>query len=130
MAIAGRKPKHSYLKAVTGNPGKRAPDVVDSVEIEVRETPLDPPKKLTKVQQRLWDRYIQPAWWLNEFDTTKAHIWVCLQAEYMRKPNDMPTARIAQLRIMGSELGFDPGSRARLSVEGGKEKDPNGKFFD
>jgi len=128
MAISGRKPKAVELKLVTGNPGHR--NIPEGSEIEVRESPLVSVRKLTKPQQRLWDRFINTAWWLTDHDVPKAYCWVCLQAEHDKAPAKMIAARITQLRVLGSELGLDPASRARMGTASGKKKDPTAKFFD
>jgi len=129
MATRGTKPKPPALKVVTGNPGNR-PIPGKNTEIEFREKPLDPPKKLTKVQQRHWDRFINTAWWLTDHDVPKAYTWVCLWSEFLRKPSDMNSARVSQMRILASELGLDPGERARMGVGSGEKKNPNDKYFD
>lgn len=129
MAKRGAKPKPTHLKVVTGNPGKKSlPD--NGAEIAIRETPLEPLKKLTVVEQRLWDRFINPAWWLTDFDVPKAQTWVCLKAEFLRSPKKMIASRVSQVRILENELGMDPGERARLGVADGKEKDKIDEFFD
>lgn len=74
--------------------------------------------------------YIATAWWLSSHDAPKAHAWVAMHAEFERSPSKMTAARIAQLRVLGSELGFDPGARARLGGSSGKKpKKPNDKYF-
>jgi phage terminase small subunit len=134
MAIGGRKPKPPDLKLVTGNPGHRPIPGVDQQappEIQVRDEPLDPPKKLTKMQQVLWDRFINKAWWLTDHDVPKAYAWVCLESEFEKAPVKMVAARFGQLRILGSELGLDPMARARMGTAGGQKKaDQTEKFFD
>lgn len=128
MAVSGRKPKPAALKLVTGNPGKR-PIPEEAPEIDIREAPLKPHRKLTVAQKSLWDRFINTAWWLSDHDVPKAYMWVCLQSEFDKKPSDMNANRITQLRTLGSELGLDPSIRSRLGVSGGKKKDPADKFF-
>lgn len=125
MAIRGAKPKPPGLKLVTGNPGRRP---IPEGEAETREHPLEPPKKLTVAQKRLWDRFIDTAWWLGEHDVAKAFMWVALQAEFERSPAKMVTSRISTLRALGSELGLDPAARTRMAGDGKKE-DPADKFF-
>lgn len=134
MAIRGAKPKSAALRIVEGNRGKRPiPGAESSDEPAApaaREEPLEPPKKLTKVQQALWERFIDSAWWLTDHDVPKAFMWVCLQAEYNRSPAKMIASRIAQLRVVGTELGLDPSARARMGTAGGKKKnDPTEKYF-
>lgn len=136
MAVRGAKPKPHSLKVVTGNPGKRplpADDTDDEGKLPegaVREEPLEPPKRLTKLQERHWRRFIDKAWWLTDHDVPKAYAWVCLWCEFLSKPKDMNSARISQMRILASELGLDPGERARMGVSGGSKENPNDKFFD
>lgn len=137
MATRGRKPKPPALKLVAGNPGRRPIPNVNAwrtgalfPEIEFREEPLKPYKKLTKVQERLWKRFIDTAWWLTDHDVPLAYMWVCLQAEFDKKPTDMISSRLTQLRLIDAELGLDPGARSRLTVGFGKrEDDPTEKFF-
>lgn len=142
MAVGGRKPKPAALRVVTGNPGRRAipgvtpdPDNPGLPEVDPREDDLVPPKKLTIVQQRLWDRYINSAWWLTEHDVPKAFMWCALEAEFERSPGKMVSSRIGQLRALGSELGLDPSSRTRLAAYGSgakkkKKGDPAEEFFE
>lgn len=129
MAVRGTKPKPPALKLVTGNPGHR-PLPVATTDVPVRETPLSSQKKLSKSQRVLWERFIDRAWWLSDADVPKAYMWVCLQAEHDKAPGDMIAARIAQLRALGSELGLDPSSRARLGISSEQRTDPSDRFFD
>lgn len=134
MATRGPKHKPAHLKVVTGNPGKRP--IVDDPAQSVADdfdNGLEPPKKLTKRQQDLWDSYIRRAEWLTAFDVPRAFMWVALQTEFERSPKGMVASRIAQLRALGSELGLEPSSRQRLGVKtqsGPKQKDPAAKYFD
>jgi hypothetical protein len=89
-----------------------------------------PPKPLQGRPLALWRRFITPAWWLSEFDAPKAWLWVHLQAEAEMDPAQMTAARIAQLRALGSELGFDPASRTRLGGDPRNPKDDlDWKYF-
>lgn len=131
MAMRGRKPKPAFLKLVTGNPGRRpiAPDIAEILPA-VEDNGLEPPRKLKKRQQELWDQYIRRAPWLTGFDVPRAFMWVCLHAEFESGPTLMVAGKIAQLRALGSELGLDPASRQRLgAAEGEKREDPAAKYF-
>lgn len=128
MATRGRKPKSNVVKLVTGNPGKRK--LPDRGDAEVREGPLKPPKRLTKSQKALWTRFIDKAWWLTDHDAMKAYIWCVLQDEFQQAPGEMTAAQLGQLRMFGSELGFDPAARARMGVSAKPPDDPADKFFD
>ncbi len=129
--MRGKKPTRSDLKVVRGNPGRRS--VEPRAAPDVRETPLEPPKKLTRPQRVLWVRYVNSAWWLTDFDTPKAYLWVCLQAEYLRSPAKMLAARLTQLRLLGTELGFDPAARSRVGAGAGAgalpEEDFSARYF-
>lgn len=127
MAARGRKPKSNVVKLITGNPGKRPlPPGGDST---VREGPLTPPVKLTRAQASLWKRFIDSAWWLTDHDSMKAFAWCVLQDQFQQAPSEMTAAQIGQLRIFGSELGFDPASRARMGVSSRRPDNPNDEFF-
>lgn len=128
MAVGGAKPKPAALKVVTGNPGKR--DLGESPDVSVRAGPLEPPEDLDPRQQRIWARYIDPAWWLTEGDAPLAYVWVCLQAEFQANPADMTASRISNLRSAASEIGLGPSARARLALEGAGRDDPADEFFD
>lgn len=128
MATRGRKTKPASLKLITGNPGKRK--LPEGAEVSVREEPLEPPAKLDVDQKRLWERFINRAWWLEDHDSPKAYMWVALEAEFEKCPADMTASRIAQLRALGSELGFDPSSRSRMPGKYPSSVDPAEKYFD
>ena len=128
MAVVGAKPKPTALKVVTGNPGKR--NLPESSGVEPRTEPIKPPEELDLRQQLLWERYIDPAWWLTEHDAPIAYVWVCLQAEFQSCPAEMTAARISNLRSAASEIGLGPSARARLALEGAGKSDPEDGFFD
>jgi hypothetical protein len=123
MATAGTRPKSAALRLVTGNAGKRP---LPAEPPATRDAPLEPPRKLTKPQQRLWSQFIAKAWWLGDTDAHKAFMWVCLAAEHDRAPGKMIAARLAQLRVLGSEgwtlrraRGWASGSgRRRIQLTG------------
>jgi hypothetical protein len=74
------------------------------------------PTKLRGAAAKLWNDYISRAWWLTWADGPKARMWCHLQAEYDRAPAKMIASRIAQLRAVGAELGFDQAARARMGI--------------
>lgn len=132
MAIRGAKPKPAFLKVVTGNPGHRPIKEDAGLEVDRNfDNHLEPPKKLKKRQQELWDTYIRKAPWLSQFDVPRAFMWVEIHAEFEKDPGGMIAGMIAQLRSLGSELGLDPASRSRIGTELGKRgnKDPAEKYF-
>jgi hypothetical protein len=127
MAIRGRKPTATVIRLATGNPGKRPIPAGEPVP----EGEIEKPPKLKGRAAELWDRFIARAHWLTWADGPKSMMWCHLHAEFERAPGKMQSARIAQLRALGSELGLDPASRARLGAKGdnGKPKDPAEKYF-
>lgn len=129
MAIRGARPKPTHLRLVTGNAGKRP------VKAEAAPTADDPPEKppgMDGEASAIWDLQIKRAHWLTWADSHKAAMWCLLQAEFYASEGQMVAARIGQLRALGSELGFDPTSRARIGHGGSpeKSKDPTAEFFD
>jgi len=127
MATRGRKPKPVELHVVGGTlnatrhaAALAAPDAGGS---PVR------PAKLKKREAELWDQYIETAFWLSSHDSAKAHQWCVLFAQWEKKPSEMTAAYFGQLRYLGSELGLDPASRARLGGNGKKEKPKKASYF-
>lgn len=125
------------MRLVQGNPGKRDMPVGASLEdIELREEPLEPPKKLTKAQAKVWQSDIEPHPWILQSDSMMAYAYVCLACEFMRSPANMIPSRISQLRTLASSLGLDPSSRTRIpgaevkpgAGAGGDDKNPE-RFF-
>jgi len=113
MALRGKKPTATVIKLAQGtfrgdrHDAKREPKPQGAVE---------KPPRLRGRASTLWDQFIDRAFWLTWADGPKALIWVHLQAEFEKSPVKMQSARIAQLRALGSELGLDPSSRARLGA--------------
>jgi hypothetical protein len=126
MAIRGRKPTSTVVKLAMGNPGKRKLPRGEPVPVGTPERP----EKLSGSPALLWDAFIARAHWLTWADGPKALMWCHLQCEFEQSPKNMVASRIAQLRALGSELGLDPASRARLDVSCQAEKlDPADKYF-
>jgi phage terminase small subunit len=111
MATRGPKRTATIIKLARGNPGRRP---LPQDEPTVTGRPIKPPK-LGKRANQLWDE-VAGFSWLTAADGYKLHVWCELHAEFERGPSKMISARIAQLRAVGSELGLDPGSRARLGM--------------
>jgi|SRR5579862_6848709 len=126
MGLRGRKPTATVLKLLAGNPGGRP---LPRNEPDPRG-PVERPSCLRKgsLERRLWDSFIARAFWLTWADSPKAHMWCCLYAEFQRSPRAIKSARIAQLRALGSELGMDPAARSRLDVRSAT-RDPADEFF-
>ena len=88
-----------------------------------------PPDPLAHTQQKIWDEYINPAWWLQQNDALLAYIFVNLMAEFMDSPERMVAARIGELRKSMAELHLSSSEQARLGMNTGKH-DPAEEFFD
>lgn len=127
MAIRGNKGKPPYLKLVTGNAGKRAIQIPNAVER--RQGPLKPHRKLTKAQAQLWEAFIDPAYWLTEFDAYKAWLWVSLAAQHDYDPESFGAMKLGQLRLLASELGLDLATRQKMGITTQQNEDPNDKYF-
>ena len=127
MAMRGRKPTATVIKLARGNPGRRPLPQGEPAPQGAAEKP----DGLSGRPSLLWDQFIGRAYWLTWADGPKALIWCHLQAEFERKPGKMVSSRIAQLRALGSELGLDPASRARLGVRDGEQEreDPAAKYL-
>jgi hypothetical protein len=108
----GQKPQPTALRLIKGNPGKR-PLPASELMPTGRATP---PTLLDGRPADLGAALIEPAWWLTSADSQKAFMWCHLAAEFEADPPAMVASRIAQLRALGSELGFDPAARARLGA--------------
>lgn len=112
MAVRARKPAPAHLRVV-GTPG--AVDPATEIKPDF-DNGLEAPKRLNKIERRLWDGTIRRAPWLTEFDVQTAYMWVNLQARYLKDPSKFSGYLIGQLRAIRSELGFDPASRTRMKV--------------
>jgi phage terminase small subunit len=111
MAIRGRRPTAPHLRLIKGDRKRRRP----AKAIDAAGKP-ERPAYLTGRAVELWNDVISRATWLAWPDGPKAGMWCSLQAEFEASP-DMLSARIAQLRALGSELGLDPSARARLGAD-------------
>lgn len=126
MAIGGQRPKPTALRLIT----KAGHRPIPEGEPEVSGSPVKP-QKLRGRMLELWDEVVIRAPWLGEADSYKLHVWCALHAEFERGPSKMLSARIAQLRAAGSELGLDPSARARLGQKGNigaKKDDPASEY--
>lgn len=109
MAVRGQKPKAEVIRLVTG----RKPLTTGAPQAKGRPRP---PIPMAGRPAALWNRYIAKSWWLADADSPKAWLWCQLQAQAEEDPAAFLSARIAQLRALGSELGLDPASRARMGT--------------
>jgi hypothetical protein len=116
MAISGRKPNPN-LRLVTGSHVKDRPPVKPKETASpIPGGPVEKPKKLKKAAAQVWDRFIARAHWLTSADGPKAVMFCYLTVEYDKDPTKMIASRIAQLRALQSELGFDQATRDRMGI--------------
>lgn len=124
MAIRGIKPKPPAVKALMRG---TTPSGTDGGSC-MRVGPLTPPALLTEAERVLWTQFVDTAWWLTQHDAPKAYVWCVLQSQFQADPQ-MIAAKIANLRAVGSELGFDPSARARMDTVQSEQPDPTDGFF-
>jgi phage terminase small subunit len=128
MAVRGRKPKPTHLRLVDGNASKRPIPKGEPV-------PTGKPVKPSWLKGRgatLWDDVLGFAFWLTEADSYKLAAWCDRQAQFEKAAlrKTWTAADRREHRSAGSELGFDPSSRARMGTnDGGQAKDPADEFF-
>ena len=121
MAKPGPKIKPRRLSLVKN--GDQPPP-----QIPRRQGKIVPPKKLTVAQQKIWDQYVEPSWWLQQCDALLAYMFVNLMAEFIRSPKNMVSTRIAELRKTMAELHISSSEQARLGIDAGGH-DPADQFF-
>jgi hypothetical protein len=108
MAKRGNKALPDFMHVVNGTHRKDRHGDKDEIETPSESDPsIEPPKKLKKREQEYWDKYIASAKWLTLHDAVTADVWVKLAVEFEDDPANMVTARIAQLRAAGNELGMN-----------------------
>lgn len=96
--------------------------------VSERTVPLVPPKELTEAQQKVWNRYIEPAKWLQDGDTALAYAWVLIFTRLLIEPTEVTAADQSQMRLMAGDLGLRPAERQRLSKSPDKA-DGAAEFF-
>jgi phage terminase small subunit len=112
----------TVLRLVTGNRGRRP---IPKGEPMPSGKPVRP-KWLRGRAASLWDDVMAFAFWLTVADSYKLAAWCDRQAQFenpqIRKRWTAADRR--EHRSLGSELGFDPSSRARMSThDPGREGD-------
>lgn len=130
MATRGAKPKPTHLHLVQGTiNATRHKDALASPNAAgalVKPTYIRAGTRAAA----LWDEVAAACWWLGDADSYKLGMWCAMQAEFERGPSKMTSARIGQLRALGSELGLDPASRSRLGAMKGNRGGSQGEAPD
>jgi phage terminase small subunit len=129
MGVRGAKPKPTHLHVVTGTfRSDRNPEGEPTPE----GLPV-PPKWLKGRPLALWAEVLAFAFWLTIADSYKLAAWCDRQAQFEKKTtrDGWTAADRREHRSLGSELGLDPASRARLGTKGadGQKKDASAKYF-
>ena len=116
--MAGRKRKPPQLHLLQGSyrPDRHGPLPESEAEPSATLASTSRPKYLRGRAAKLWDEVAGLCWWLDAPDVYKCGMWCALQAEFERGSAEMTAARINALRALGSELGLDPATRARMQV--------------
>lgn len=140
-----RKPTPTYLKLLSGNPGKRP---INDAEPEIKTSikTMDPPKELGKQAKKLWINSVKeiPDELIKLVDApelmryciayelyTKAYAEIKKEGAVIKtidgvKQNPWVVVMNSQAAIMasaGSNLGFSPTSRTKIKIQtDGKKK--------
>ena len=103
------------------------------IDDDIRLTDKDRPKFLTDRAAEIWSENLVRLHWLTKTDGPIYATWCQLQAEFEAAPTEMMTARLAQLRLLASDLGLTGSGRARLGVTttppGAEPEDPGDKYL-
>ena len=116
MAKRGRKPKPTYLKMVTGNPGKRP---LNDQEPEAAGSLGAPPAGWKPGAVELWHEVVAcaPEGVLTKSDRHLVEIAVRLLAQ-IRSNTEVVSSTVTQFRACLSEMGMTPSARSRLFTGG------------
>lgn len=148
--MAGRKPKPTALKILSGNPGKRPLPKGEPVPAGLLG---GPPDWMSADQRESWDYAVShaPRGLLRSLDRGVFATWVCAEAAHrkaaealarhglVRKTKAGDTVpslyegimnRQAQIMLRAaSELGFSPTSRAKIAIKADQQSEnPWAKF--
>ena len=139
---AGRKPKPTWLKLVSGNPGKRPLNVDEPQPVGDLASP---PDWFSPEQRIEWDRALRaaPLGLLRSLDESMLVVWVCAKVAHadavqkvatfgsviksggQAQPSPYVGIMNKQATVMmraAAEMGFSPSSRSRVSVKDQKPK--------
>lgn len=99
-------------------------------EPEPTGRPSMPPGLLPR-EKKVWDQYLEIGYWLTEADSEAFAVWCQMTASEIRRHSEkspegkriwiggvstVDSARLAQWRMMGAELGFMLASRSKVNV--------------
>lgn len=148
--MAGRKPKPTHLKLITGNPGRRK---INQREPKPKGDLTDPPDYFNKAERDAWQYAIDnaPAGLLKRLDLAVLETWVVALVTYREavrhvrnsgqviKQNGQiavnPFLHIQnkQALIMlkaAGEMGFTPSSRTRIQLDNDASEEEGAGYYD
>jgi P27 family predicted phage terminase small subunit len=139
--VAGRKPKPSWLKVVTGNPGKRKPNLSEPIPTQGIGPPPEFVGKSADAMRGVWLEMVNaaPAGLLTILDRSVLEIFCRAKVRYLEACEKLDTygpviksqvqgvwqqspyysIMKAEAKMMHScmvEMGFTPSSRSRVSI--------------
>ncbi len=130
LVRGGQRPKPAILKIVEGNPGGRP---IPTDEPAPGGEPVMPRWLRRQRAIALWDEVTGFAYWLTVADSYKLAAWCDRQADFERSRKKWTVSDRREHRTLGSEIGLDPSSRARMGSPNVKPKqqqqDPAAKYF-
>jgi hypothetical protein len=124
LAKKGRKPKAAIKRQIEGNRGHSAiPDegLLNGFESDNPEGGLEPPIKLKAREKKLWDEVVRFTPWLKDKDRHIAMQWLRMAIKV--EDDQLKPSQVREFRMIGSQLGFDPGSRTSMAFNIGRAKD-------
>ena len=149
--MAGRKPKPTHLKIISGNPGHRP---LNKAEPKPKAATTRAPAGLSKLARKHWAvvaRQLTDAGILTELDKPALVLYCAAWARWREAtlevqkrgmlvkapsgyPMQNPYLAIAnkafeQMQKMMAEFGMTPSSRSRIQIEPGAVEDPLDDFL-
>jgi hypothetical protein len=111
MALKGRKAKVGEVRKAQGNREKRPIRSDPVLQLASNsKVKMKPPVTLKGRRLELWNMVVSKAYWLTPLDASAVLLWVNLAFE--QEASHLTENEQRQLRILCSQLGLDPSSRA------------------
>ena len=99
-----------------GSPKKVRAQQAGNYTLPINYSRPSKPRTLTQLQNKLWKQFIEPAVWLNWFDTSACVCWVKIYSQIQDDPE--PSAYLySQVNKASCALYLNPESRDRASVK-------------
>lgn len=131
--MAGRPPKPTALKLLTGNPGRRP---LPKNEPKPPAGKAEPPDWLSPMARKLWDKYApryEAMGTLTSADELAFANWMILQARIAileREGESVSNETLAKCLAYATAFGGTGSGRARISIEPKKPESKLGRFMD